>query len=136
MNLTLPTDSAARKAFAVFTGCLAYFPAAIAGVARHSKAGNDKHNPGTEMHHSRGKSGDHADCIVRHLMDMADMLAAREREYNNELSTDQEAVDHLDAAILQEADALSWRALALSQELHEKLTGMPLAPRAKISNDT
>lgn len=65
----LPTDSAARKDMPVFSGVLAYFPDALADVARLSKIGNDKHNPGQPLHWSRGKSTDHADCIVRHLLD-------------------------------------------------------------------
>jgi hypothetical protein len=38
-------------------------------VAELSRAGNEKHNPGEELHHARGKSNDHADCILRHLVD-------------------------------------------------------------------
>jgi hypothetical protein len=38
----------------------------MAEVARLSKYGNDKHNPGTELHWSFTKSNDHGDCIMRH----------------------------------------------------------------------
>jgi hypothetical protein len=48
-------------------GLLDYFPDALAAVARHSKASNDKHNPGQPLQWSREKSSDHADCILRHL---------------------------------------------------------------------
>jgi hypothetical protein len=48
---------------------LDYFPAALAAIARLSKYGNDKHNPGEPLHWSRSKSSDHADCIGRHLAD-------------------------------------------------------------------
>lgn len=48
-------------------GLLDYFPAALAEVARLSMEGNRKHNPGAELHWSRDKSADHADCIMRHL---------------------------------------------------------------------
>ncbi len=65
----LPTDSKERKDVPVFSGCLAYFPDALAEVARLSKAGNDKHNPGQPLHWSRDKSNDHLDCIARHLLD-------------------------------------------------------------------
>jgi hypothetical protein len=34
--------------------------------------------------------------------------------------------------ILDEADALFWRAGALSQELHERFAGAPLAPGARM----
>lgn len=122
MKLTLPTDSQARKEYPLYRGLWRYFPAALAGVAKHSKAGNDKHNPGEEMHHARGKSGDHEDCILRHLMDLADMRAALER---GEITTGPEA-----DALLAEANALCWRSLALAQELHEAF-GDPLAPGAK-----
>ena len=59
--------SAERKDTPMATGVLDYFPDALAAVARHSKAGNDKHNPGQPLHWSREKSTDHADCILRHL---------------------------------------------------------------------
>lgn len=58
-----------RKDTPVFSGFLRYFPLAVAEVARLSKAGNDKHNPGQPLHWSKGKSNDHADCIARHLME-------------------------------------------------------------------
>ena len=120
MKLTLPTDSAIRKNVPLHSGCYNYFPAALAGVATHSKAGNDKHNPGEPLHHVRWKSMDHADCIARHSMDIADMLARR--AVFTEMQT---------AELLSEADALCWRALAWSQELHERFGGSPLAPAAR-----
>src|SRR5262245_824442 len=42
----LPTDPAERKNVPIITGCVDYFPLALAEVARISKAGNDQHNPG------------------------------------------------------------------------------------------
>lgn len=128
MNTTLPQDSQLRKEYPLFRGLLRYFPAALAGVARHSKMGNDKHNPGEEMHHARGKSNDHADCIVRHLLDLSDMVAAFERGGHLDEDRDEQI-----AAILDEANALAWRALALAQELHEQIGGAPLAPGAKVA---
>lgn len=65
----LATDSAARKATPICSGVLDYFPLALAAVARLSKVGNDKHNPGQSLHWSRDKSTDHADCIMRHMID-------------------------------------------------------------------
>lgn len=118
MNLTLPTDSQARKQIPLLTGCLRYFPAALAGVARISKEGNDKHNPGEPLHHAREKSGDHGDCLLRHLVDLQDHLAAGRKP-----------------EALAEADAVCWRALALSQELHEGYAGAPLAPGARLPGD-
>lgn len=67
--MTLPTDSKTRKGIPLARGCLDYFPDAIAAVAALSQAGNDKHNPGQPLHWSREKSSDHADCIVRHLLE-------------------------------------------------------------------
>ena len=60
--------SAERKAMPVQILLAEYFPDAIAAVARHSKKANEKHNPGEPMHWARGKSTDHLDCAVRHLM--------------------------------------------------------------------
>jgi hypothetical protein len=57
-----------RKRFPITTGFLDYFPDAIAAAAEVSFLGNQKHNPGQPLHHSRGKSNDHADCIGRHLV--------------------------------------------------------------------
>lgn len=53
----------------VYSGCVAYFPLALAEVARLSRHGNDKHNPGQPLHWSRSKSSDHLDCIARHLLE-------------------------------------------------------------------
>jgi hypothetical protein len=122
LNTTLPTDSNERKNVPLLGGCYRYFPAALAGVAKHSKAGNDKHNPGEPLHHARGKSMDHEECIARHLMDVQDMQAAVQRGVGG-FSTEQ---------ILAEANALCWRALAFSQELHEQMAGAPLAPGARL----
>lgn len=117
-QLTLPTDSGERKDYPLFRGCLSYFPAALAGAARTSKLGNDKHNPGQPLHHARGKSMDHGDCIIRHLIDTGDLLSAMKR--NDQIEPQQ---------ILDEVNQMVWRALAFSQELHEQL-GAPLAPGA------
>jgi len=119
MKFTLPTDSKERKNFPVHTGCLRYFPAALAGVAKTSKMGNDKHNPGEELHHARGKSMDHTDCIVRHLIDSDDLIAAMNR--GEEVNIEE---------LLNEVNSMVWRALAYSQEIHERF-GAPLAPGAR-----
>lgn len=62
-------DSAKRKEYPVYSGCLNYFPDAIAEVCRLSFKANQKHNPGEALHWSKGKSSDHKDCIARHLID-------------------------------------------------------------------
>lgn len=66
---TLPTDAAERKAVPLAEGLLFYFPNALAEIARVSKRGNDQHNPGQPLHWAMEKSTDHADCIMRHLVD-------------------------------------------------------------------
>lgn len=65
--MNLPTDSAIRKDTPLYSGVFKYFPLALAAVARVSKAGNDKHNPGQPIHWSRGKSDDHLDSASRHM---------------------------------------------------------------------
>lgn len=127
MKLSLPTDSAVRKGIPMYSGCLMYFPAALAGVARISKIGNDKHNPGKPLHHSRGISNDHADCVQRHLVDVGDMVAEIERLKDRGLVS-----PVTQEALLTEASFLAWRALALSQELHERYGSAPLAPAARL----
>lgn len=123
--MTLPIDSNERKNYPLFRGCLRYFPAAIAGIARISKLGNDKHNPGEDMHHARNKSSDHGDCIMRHLVDVEDLMASYNRG---------NAVTKQD--ILDEVSQMAWRALALSQKLHEELGLSPLAPAAVVKDVT
>lgn len=115
-KMTLPLASTSRKGIPLWRGCLRYFPAALAGVAVVSRKGNEKHNPGEELHHARGKASDHGDCIVRHLVDVSDLIAAKAPAEQ----------------ILHEADQMVWRALAFSQELHEQIGGAPLAPGAKL----
>ena len=96
-------DSAGRKKVPMFSGVMAYFPDAIAALAEHSYKGNEKHNPGEPLHHARGKSMDHTDCIMRHLAN-----------YNG-----------MDGDAL-EAVALFWRAGALCQEVLERKFGLTL----------
>lgn len=93
----LGTDSAIRKTFPMARGLLDYFPDALAAVSQVSFLGNQKHNPGEEMHHARGKSMDHADCIMRHLVNRG--------EFDGEI---------------RESALLAWRALALLQEELER----------------
>lgn len=85
--------SAERKQYPMATGCLDYFPDALAMVAHVSYLGNEKHNPGQPLHWSRDKSADHADCLVRHTVERG----AR------------------DPAGVLESAAVAWRALAQLQ---------------------
>lgn len=104
----IDTDSATRKTFPMAAGLLDYFPDALAEVARVSFLGNQNHNPGEPMHHARGKSMDHADCIIRHLVGRGG--------FDGEL---------------RESAALAWRALALLQEELEAEHGLPLPRGAR-----
>lgn len=108
----LPTTSQERKDIPLQRGCLDYFPAALAAVAQLSKAGNDKHNPGEEMHHARGKSGDHADCIQRHQLERG--------------TVDTDGFLH-DVKV-------AWRALAQLQEEMER-RGAPIARGARLPTE-
>lgn len=63
--------SAERKTVAVSRGLFAYFPDALALIARHSYRSNEKHNPGEPVHWVREKSSDHEDCILRHSLSIA-----------------------------------------------------------------
>ena len=107
---TLTADSADRKRIPLARGVLDYFPAALAAVAELSYWGNEKHNPGEDLHHSRAKSSDHADCIARHLVDRG--------------TTYSEVVNG-QAVILRHSTALAWRALCLLQEELEAQEGAP-----------
>lgn len=107
---SLPTDAAERGEYPMADGLLFYFPRALAEVARVSKVGNDQHNPGQPMHWARGKSMDHDNKIIRHLLDAAEC--------------DEDADGTLHAA------KLAWRALAKLQELCER-RGAPLAVNAR-----
>lgn len=124
---TLPTDSEERKNVPVLGACVRYFAAALAGVAKHSKAGNDKHNKGQPLHHARWKSMDHEECIQRHLIDMQDIRAFIERN--------PAAVEGAVPALLAEANAMCWRSLALSQALHEQYAKAPRAPAARLEGE-
>jgi len=69
MSGLFPDDSDARKTYPVYSGLLAYFPAALAAIAHHSYVNNAKHNPGEPLHWNRAKSADEADALLRHLME-------------------------------------------------------------------
>ena len=68
--MSLPTDSQARKEIPIFSGFISYFPDAVAAVAAHSYASNEKHNPGEPVHWSRDKSTDQLDALARHLTEI------------------------------------------------------------------
>lgn len=102
---TLPADSRQRKELPLATGCLDYFPNALAAVAELSVGGNQQHNPGEPLHWSRDKSADHADCIMRHLVERG--------------TRDSDGVLH--------SVKVAWRALALAQIELEAAYGLPVS---------
>jgi hypothetical protein len=104
----LPTDSKERKNVPIASGVLDYFPAALAEIAKVSKAGNDQHNPGQPIHWARNKSTDQDDTIIRHFMERG--------------SIDTDGQRH--------SAKLAWRALALLQ-LELEAEGAPMARGAR-----
>lgn len=90
----LPTDAQARKGVPIATGCIDYFPDAIAAVAELSRIGNDQHNPGKPLFWDRTKSQDEADALMRHFLERGTL--------------DSDGVRH--------STKVAWRALALLQK--------------------
>jgi hypothetical protein len=109
----IPQGDRERKDAPMYRGLLGYFPAALFEVAAHSLESDRKHNgernDGPTW--ARGKSADHADCIIRHLID------AGVRRPRGEDGRFVERRYHL--------RALAWRALALLQEECEADGAMP-----------
>lgn len=58
-----------RKQTPIYSGVLMYFPDAIREIARCSFIANKQHNPNTQMHWDRSKSGDELDALTRHLLE-------------------------------------------------------------------
>jgi hypothetical protein len=90
----LPAAAEARKAIPIATGCIDYFPDALAAVAELSRIGNDQHNPGKPLHWDRSKSGDESDALMRHFLERGTL--------------DHDGVRH--------STKVAWRALALLQK--------------------
>lgn len=98
----LPIDAATRKAIPVYSGCLAYFPHAIAAVAQLSAIANEQHSPGEPLHWAKEKSADELDALGRHLLgQVADPM---ERDADGVL----------------EATKIAWRSLANLQRLADQ----------------
>lgn len=90
-----------RKKIPIFSGVLRYFPDAIIEVAKCSYIGNEQHNPGSDLHWDRSKSGDELDALSRHLVDAG--------------TYDSDGVRH--------STKVAWRSLAnLQKELEEAKT--------------
>ena len=108
-NTTLPLTAAERKQYPVASGCLDYFPDALAEIAHLSYIGNEQHNKGQPLHWARGKSGDEADTMLRHFLQRGTL--------------DSDGVRH--------SVKMAWRALALLQkELEAETKPAPSAEPA------
>lgn len=107
----LPGASDERKRVPMASGLLDYFPDALAEIAHVSYLGNQRHNPGEPLHWARGKSMDHADCIIRHLTERGSR----------------------DPAGIRHSAQMAWRALALLQQELEDELGLGLPRGAKNS---
>lgn len=91
---SIPDAPKARKMIPIATGCVDYFPDALAAVAELSRIGNDQHNPGKPLHWDRSKSTDEADALMRHFVARG--------------TRDTDGVRH--------SAKVAWRALALLQK--------------------
>jgi hypothetical protein len=109
----LPNDAAERKALPIASGVLAYFPDALAEVARVSRIGNEQHHPGSPLHWDKSKSTDEADALVRHLLDRG--------------TFDTDGTRH--------SAKVAWRALALLQRELDADVERSLAEKYEPDND-
>lgn len=98
----LPTEESERNQIPLCEGCLDYFPLALAEVAKVSLIGNQQHNPGEPMGWARAKSTDHANKILKHLVDRG--------------TNDIDGTRH--------SAKVAWRALALLEEELEAERGV------------
>jgi hypothetical protein len=90
--VTLPTDADARKGVPLYRAVLRHFPDALAEIARAAVAGEKQHDL-SDLAWDRERSTDHADALVRHLIEHG--------------TRDSDGVRH--------SAKLAWRALALLQ---------------------
>ena len=106
VGLWFPEGAKERKEYPIMTGVIDYFPLAIADIARLSLQGNRQHKLEGPLHWARGKSNDHVDCLLRHLMER----------------------DVIDTDGFSHTTKAAWRALALLQEeLEGRLGFVPAA---------
>ena len=93
----LPEDDR-REDYPLWSGCFAYFPAALLAVSKWSKIGGAKYNQ-DQLRWVREVSTDHENKILRHLLDV------RQLDENG---------------FPADAAALAWRSLALLQTIMEE----------------
>lgn len=92
-ELTAGADPVDETAIADLSDMVVQYAPAFAAIAQVSWHGNEKHNPGQPLHHARGKSADHADCIARHFVERGGF-----------------------DGVCRHSASLAWRALAMLQE--------------------
>ena len=97
----VPTEALERKKIILYSGVLKYFHSALKEVAKESFQGRTQHPPGEPIHWDKSKSSDHADALMRHLVDYASGI---ERDTDGQL--------HL--------GKICWRSLALLEQELEK----------------
>jgi hypothetical protein len=108
-NVHLPEDQDERNQMLLFDGFMAYFPNAMAEVAKLSYAATKQHHPDQPMHWDRSKSTDHLNKIGRHMIDAG----------------------KLDDKGQRHSAALAWRAMANLQEELERDLGLPPSPASR-----
>lgn len=108
-QVTLPEAQDERNAMKLFDGFMAYFPNAMAEVAKLSYAATQQHHPDQPMHWDRSKSTDHLNKIGRHMIDAG----------------------KLDDKGQRHSAALAWRAMANLQEELERDLGLPPSPASR-----
>ncbi len=90
-----------RKMTPLYSGLLAYFPDALALVARNSMVGHYQHNdPNDPMYWDRSKSADEMDAMIRHMAD------------HSKNPRDKDGTLHM--------SKVAWRALAFVQKFIEE----------------
>lgn len=102
---SLPDDPSLRNEYPMADGLLDYFPNALAEVSRLSHVATQQHHPDQPMHWDRGKSLDHANKIMRHLVDRG----------------------KLDDKGMRHSAMVAWRALAMLQQELEDQEGVPVS---------
>ena len=100
---SLPDNPDRRNEYPMADGLLDYFPNALAEVSRLSHIATQQHHPDEEMHWDRGKSLDHRNKIMRHLIDTG--------------KKDNHGMRH--------SAMVAWRSLALLQTELEEQEGYP-----------
>lgn len=105
----LPEDNELRGQYPMFDGFMAYFPNAMAEVARLSYVATQQHHPDAPMHWDRSKSTDHLNKIGRHMIDAG----------------------KLDDKGMRHSAMIAWRAMANLQEELERDLGLPPSPASR-----